>query len=68
MMQLDMAGIAVSVGSACESGSLEPSHVLCALGMTTEEALEGLRFSFSRYNSEDEVVSAVETLKNIIHA
>jgi cysteine desulfurase len=46
MMQLDLAGIAVSAGSACSSGSLKTSHVLTAMGMTEEEAREVIRVSF----------------------
>ncbi len=46
MMQLDLAGIAVSAGSACSSGSLKTSHVLSAMGVAEEEAREVIRVSF----------------------
>ena len=46
MMQFDLAGIAVSAGSACSSGSLKTSHVLTAMGMPEEEAREVIRVSF----------------------
>ncbi len=46
MMQLDLAGIAVSAGSACSSGSLKTSHVLTAMGLAEEEAREVIRVSF----------------------
>lgn len=46
LVRLDRMGIAASAGAACSSGSLEPSHVLLAMGATTEEAKEGVRFSF----------------------
>jgi cysteine desulfurase len=52
---LDMKGIAVSTGSACSSGSTEPSHVLLAMGRAREEARSSVRFSFGRYNTRDDV-------------
>jgi cysteine desulfurase len=55
MMQLDLAGIAVSAGSACASGSLKPSHVLAAMGMADEAAREVIRISFGPKTSQGEI-------------
>jgi cysteine desulfurase len=55
MMQLDLAGIAVSAGSACASGSLKPSHVLAAMGMADDAAREVIRISFGPNTSEAEI-------------
>lgn len=55
MMQLDLAGIAVSAGSACSSGSLKTSHVLAAMGMAEEEAREVIRVSFGPSTSESDI-------------
>lgn len=65
LFNLDMKGIAVSRGSACQSGSTKPSHVLAE--MLTEEALSkpSLRISFSHYNTKEEIDYFVETLKGI---
>ena len=55
LLGLDMAGIAASSGSACSSGSLEPSHVLLALGQTAELARSSLRITLGKENTEEEV-------------
>ena len=55
MIALDVQGIAVSTGAACSSGAIEPSHVLLAMGRTPDEAKSCVRFSFGRYNSEEDV-------------
>jgi len=54
LLRLDMAGVAASSGSACTSGSLEPSHVLTAVGCTREVAQSSLRFSFGQENTEED--------------
>lgn len=55
ILRLDVAGFAVSGGSACSTGSLDPSHVLTALGMERDRALGALRVSLGRYTTADEV-------------
>jgi cysteine desulfurase len=55
LIQFDMAGIAVSAGSACSSGSLKPSHVLSAMGWDETAAGEVVRVSFGRFTTESEV-------------
>ncbi len=66
LFSLDLAGIAVSSGSACSSGSLEPSHVLLAMGVPIELAHGSIRFTFGKHNTEEEVDYAVDKLKEII--
>ena len=66
LFSLDLAGIAVSSGSACSSGSLEPSHVLLALGLSEELAHGSIRFSFGKHNTIEEVDYAVETIKDAV--
>jgi cysteine desulfurase len=59
---LDMKGIAVSTGSACSSGSIEPSQVLLAMGRSRKEARSSMRFSFGRYNTREHVNRLVEAV------
>ncbi|MBQ9485551.1 MAG: cysteine desulfurase [Clostridia bacterium] len=66
LFSLDLAGIAVSSGSACSSGSLEPSHVLLALGLPEGLAHGSIRFSFGKHNTVEEVDYAVEVLKSAV--
>lgn len=66
LFSLDLAGIAVSSGSACSSGSLEPSHVLLALGLPDELAHGSIRFSFGKHNTVEEVDYAVDTIKSAV--
>ena len=66
LFSLDLAGIAVSSGSACSSGSLEPSHVLLSLGLPEELAHGSIRFSFGKHNTMEEVDYAVETIKDAV--
>jgi len=66
LLNLDMAGIAASAGAACESGSLDPSHVILAMGFSEEEAKSSIRFSLSKYNSSEEVDFVLEVLPSIV--
>lgn len=66
LFSLDLAGIAVSSGSACSSGSLEPSHVLLSIGVPIELAHGSIRFSFGKHNTMEEVDYAVETIKESV--
>ncbi len=66
LFSLDLAGIAVSSGSACSSGSLEPSHVLLSLGLPEELAHGSIRFSFGKHNTIEQVDYAVETIKSAV--
>ncbi|MEO8647940.1 MAG: cysteine desulfurase family protein [Acidobacteriota bacterium] len=68
LINLDMQGVAVSTGSACSSGSLEPSPVIRALGRDDELARGAIRFSFGRFNSADEVDRVLEILPNAVSA
>ena len=66
LMMLDMQGICASSGSACTSGSLDPSHVLLAIGLIHEVAHGSLRLSLSEYNTEEEVDYILEKLPPIV--
>lgn len=66
ILRLDMEGICVSTGSACTSGSMEPSHVLAALGLPPRLAQGTVRFSLGRNTTDDEVETVIEKLPNII--
>jgi cysteine desulfurase len=62
LIALDLKGIAVSTGSACSSGSLEPSHVLTAMGLAREEVRGSLRFSLGAFTTAEEIDYVVATL------
>ena len=66
LLRLDMAGIAGSSGSACTSGSLDPSHVLLAIGLPHEIAHGSLRLSLTETNTQEDVDYVLETLPGII--
>ena len=63
---LDMYGIAASSGSACTSGSLDPSHVLLGIGLPHETAHGSMRVSLSEFNTEEEVDSFIKELAPIV--
>jgi cysteine desulfurase len=66
LLMLDKYGICASSGSACTSGSLEPSHVLRAMGVPFTAAHGSIRFSLSRYNTEKEVDYTIEKMPQIV--
>ncbi len=67
LLMLDKYGICASSGSACTSGSLEPSHVLRAMGVPFTAAHGSIRFSLSRYNTEEEVDYTIEKMPEIVN-
>ncbi|MCL2077912.1 MAG: cysteine desulfurase [Oscillospiraceae bacterium] len=66
LLQLDLAGICCSSGSACTSGSLDPSHVLLSLGLPHEIAHGSLRISMSEYTTEAEIDRFLEVLPGVV--
>lgn len=62
VIALDLKGLAVSTGAACSSGAIEPSHVLTAMGLTSDRARASLRFSLSKQNTEDEIDFALQLI------
>lgn len=66
LMGLDMAGISASSGSACSSGSLEPSHVLLALGQSPDLARGSLRLTLGQSNTAEEVAQVLATLRDLV--
>ena len=66
LLSLDLKGVAASTGSACASGSLDPSHVLLAIGLPHEIAHGSLRFSLCEENTMEEADKAVDILKEIV--
>ena len=63
---LDLKGIAISAGSACNAGSVEPSHVLKAMGLDDVFAQGAIRVSLSKSNTKEEIDYFIETLKPIV--
>ncbi len=66
VIAMDLRGIACSTGSACSSGSLEPSHVLSAIGLRPEQARATIRFSLGRFNTEEDVDAALRILPGVV--
>lgn len=67
ILSLDMQGICVSTGSACTSGSLEPSHVLTAIGLSPEIAHGSVRISLGRDNTAEEIDYVLEAIPNVVN-
>ena len=65
LIRFDLAGIAVSAGSACSSGSMKLSHVLAAMGWSDEASREVIRISFGRDTSEADVDRAIATWRDV---
>jgi cysteine desulfurase len=65
LFNLDMKGIAVSRGSACQSGSVKPSHVLAEFLSSDDIKKPYLRISFSHYNTKEEIDLLIESLKTL---
>lgn len=66
MMSLDLEGIAISTGSACSTGALDPSHVLLAMGRSQKESLSAIRLSLGRFTTLENITAFFETLHPII--
>jgi len=66
ILNLDLQGICASTGSACSSSSLEPSHVLLAMGLSHEQAHGSLRFSLGKWTTEEEINRVLEVLPRIV--
>jgi len=66
LLHLDEAGIAISTGSACDSRSLEPSHVLLALGLPKEAVHGSIRFTLGKRTTEKDIDYVLETLPPIV--
>jgi cysteine desulfurase len=66
LMHLDLAGICCSSGSACNTGTVTASHVLTAMGVPNELAVSAVRFSFSKHNTEEDVLRVFEVLPPLV--
>jgi cysteine sulfinate desulfinase/cysteine desulfurase-like protein len=66
VVALDQRGVALSSGSACKSGSPEPTHVLLAMGRTAEEAHCSVRFSLSRETNEEDIDETLTALESVL--
>ena len=66
LLLLDQKGICASSGSACTSGSLDPSHVLLSMGIPVAVAHGSLRLSLSEYNTEEEIDLIIETIHSVV--
>jgi cysteine desulfurase len=62
VIAMDLRGVACSTGAACSSGSVEPSHVLSAIGRTSEQARSSIRFSLGRFTTAEDISTALEII------
>ena len=66
VIALDLKGVACSTGAACSSGTVEPSHVLIAIGRSAEEARSSVRFSLGRFTTDDDIAYTLEVLPAVV--
>jgi cysteine desulfurase len=66
VIALDLKGLAVSTGAACSSGAIEPSHVLTAMGLRSEQARASIRFSLGKQTTEDDIEFALRILPETV--
>jgi cysteine desulfurase len=66
VIALDLKGLSVSGGSACQSGATEPSHVLTAMGLSAARARASIRFSLSRLNTPEEIDEAIRLVPEAV--
>jgi len=66
VIALDLKGVACSTGAACSSGTVEPSHVLVAIGRSPEEARSSVRFSLGRFTTDDDIDCTLEVLPAVV--
>ena len=66
LLNLDLEGICASTGSACSTASLEPSHVLLAIGLSHEQSHGSLRFSLGKWTTGEEIERVLEVLPRVV--
>ena len=66
VIAMDLRGVACSTGAACSSGTVEPSHVLSAIGRTADQARSSIRLSLGRYNTSEDVEAALEIFPDVV--
>jgi cysteine desulfurase len=66
VIALDLKGLAVSSGAACSSGAVEPSHVLTAIGLSSDQAKSSIRFSLGKQNTEADVDALLEAISTVV--
>ena len=66
LYNMDLQGVCLAAGSACASASIKPSHVLTAMGLSTQQAKESVRFSFGKNNTEEEIIRGAKLTVEIV--